>query len=1105
MSVRYQINNDGSFIVHDYNRAAPFSNMFPGVAGVWGTPMWLFWVNRGQCVACFGTRDKDRAIMEFQSANLHYRRTPLEGFRTFLRGVSREAPFCYEPFRLINPRYETANHLVQTAGSLIIVEENKTLGIRTKVHYFTIPNEPFAALARITSITNTGQRHLEMLCMDGMSSVVPYGINHCNLKMMPFISDGYLRIKNLEDRAPFFTVGNVPGDESETAFVDAGNFYFAFSFEGGAANFAQVIVDPAVVFGEYNDRIEPYAFFGAERFVYPAEQNTVCQTPCAYSYRKMRLAPGDTEDLYAIAGCAHSVEQKLGIAARVKQPGYFLRKDAENRKLLDQTRDRFFMHGGNPVFDRFVQQSFLDNTLRGGLPLTLRAKDRSFIFHVFSRKHGDLERDYNSFVLEPTWFSSGVGNFRDVNQNRRNDVWFNTDVAETNVHYFFNLLQPDAFNPLLCEGVRFEIEDAAECEQVLVDCVDTGDRELVRRKLARPFTPGSLFEAIQRKRVRLTSSAEHFLERTLAVAVSVESATYGHGYWSDHWMYSLDQLESFGALYPDRIDALLLDDYRFTYWDTDIEVLPRDDKYVLNSRGAVRHLHSVRRNEAKSALIASRDRLAHRVRIEYGKGEIYYSNLLGKLLCLAANKMATVAPSGYGIEMDGGRPGWCDSVNGLPALFGAGLPEMWRLLALVRLIRNLMAKRADWVQKVPVELDQLIKAVASAARAYADDDEQIRDYRYWDAASTAKEQYRRDTAMGFAGNESRLSVSDIIEFCSVAESRLTASLERAYYPDSKLPVTYVTHEAVEYEALCTGDGGSQAPKVNENGLRCVRVKRFSSHFFAPFLEGAVYGIEQSDSIEEARAVWKSVRASSLYDRRLGMYKISAGLDSESSEQGRTGGWAAGWFEKESIFSHVEFKYLLRLLQKGLCEEFFDDMRVCLPPFFDPAVYGRSPIENTSFIVCSAHQRKRWHGRGMQPRLSGTNAEMVHMALVMCFGARPFRFSEGSLSLALEPILPSWIFTKHESSRSIERPDGGRMHMRFPEGSLSVLFLGKTVVTYINEQFLNTYGPAGAKVRNYRLIQGGDADKVVQAPALGDADARAVRDGKYEQVIVTLAG
>jgi hypothetical protein len=1104
MSASYETRDDGTFIVHDYHQAPPFSNMFPGVAGVWGTPMWLFWVNRGQCVACFGTRDKDRAIMEFQSANLHYRRTALEGFRTFMRGETGNREFRYEPFQHALAGDAVSTMLVQKSGELRIVETSREHGLRTEVTYFAIPGEPFAALARILRVTNTAQTHCTMQLADGFPNVTPYGLSHFNRKMMPFISDGYLVVKRLEDRMPYFTLGSVPGDESETEFVRAGNFYLAFTLDRAAARFAPVIVDPALLFGEYNDRIHPYAFFDDAPFVVADRQNTVCQTPCAFACIDVRLAPGETAELYSLAGCARSTEQHLAISSRVSRPGYMLRKQAENAATLERIKDRFFVHGGNQLFDRYIQQSFLDNALRGGLPLSLPAGKRTVVYHVFSRKHGDLERDYNNFDIEPTFFSRGPGNYRDVNQNRRNDVWFNPDVADSNVRYFCNLLQADGFNPLLCEGASFRINEPEAIESALSEFFDAGDRDRMRPALAGNFTPGGLFEAIQENRARLTTQAERFLERVLEAAEVVEHARFGHGYWSDHWMYCLDQLESFRAIFPDRFERLCLHDHTFTYWDTDIEVLPRDEKYVLNRNGEVRHLRSIRRNPDKTALIHSRGPNAYRMRTGHGRREIYRGNLLGKLLCLAANKMASVAPSGFGIEMDGGRPGWCDSVNGLPALFGAGMPEMRRLQALIALIRSLAGMVPDWSQAVPVEVSDLMREVdAAAARLIAA--KQGGDFAYWDSVSTAKERYRKRIAMGFDGEERMLGAREIADWCTSCEARLQRSIERALYPGTRLPVTYVTHEAVDYEVLMEpASHGARVPRRNADGLDCVRISAFRHHFFAPFLEGAVYAMESCARQDEARDIWRAVRESPLYDRPLKMYKISAGLDAESREQGRTGGWAKGWFENESIFSHVEFKYLLRLLQRGLYEEFFEDLKTCLPPFLDPAVYGRSILENASFIVCSAHQRQSWHGRAMQPRLSGTNAEMLHIALHMCFGPRPFTRENGELRLGLSPVLPGWAFSRNESSRAMEKPEGGKFHCKFPQRSFSALFLGKTLVTYENPQRRDTFGAAGARVRGYRCVGPDGARREVAGPLLRGRDAEDARDGAFERVIVSLA-
>jgi hypothetical protein len=56
------------------------------VAGVFGKPVWAFYVNRGQGIASFGVASKDFPLLEFNSANKAYQLTPYIGFRTFIQG-----------------------------------------------------------------------------------------------------------------------------------------------------------------------------------------------------------------------------------------------------------------------------------------------------------------------------------------------------------------------------------------------------------------------------------------------------------------------------------------------------------------------------------------------------------------------------------------------------------------------------------------------------------------------------------------------------------------------------------------------------------------------------------------------------------------------------------------------------------------------------------------------------------------------------------------------------------------------------------------------------------------------------------------------------------
>src|SRR5581483_5541391 len=99
MAPRFSL-QDNTFIIENYNQARPFSSFLPGIAGEFGKPMWVFYVNRGQCISSFGVRNKNNAMLEFRPANQAYMATPLVGFRTFIRIRKGKTWHFYEPFRL---------------------------------------------------------------------------------------------------------------------------------------------------------------------------------------------------------------------------------------------------------------------------------------------------------------------------------------------------------------------------------------------------------------------------------------------------------------------------------------------------------------------------------------------------------------------------------------------------------------------------------------------------------------------------------------------------------------------------------------------------------------------------------------------------------------------------------------------------------------------------------------------------------------------------------------------------------------------------------------------------------------------------------------------
>ncbi|MBL8013701.1 MAG: hypothetical protein JNN05_07615, partial [Candidatus Omnitrophica bacterium] len=198
---RYHLNLDGSFVIEDYNQSKAFSNFFPGVAGVWGVPMWVFYVNRGQGISSFGIESKDRAILEFLPANKAYRATSTQGFRTFLKIKQGGKEKFYEPFTTQNLNgSKVSRRMIITSYDLTIEEINTTLGIKTRVNYFTMPNEPFAALVRRLTVENISSKALDMQIIDGLPIVLPYGMKDWLSKNMCRTVEAWVNVKNLNKK-----------------------------------------------------------------------------------------------------------------------------------------------------------------------------------------------------------------------------------------------------------------------------------------------------------------------------------------------------------------------------------------------------------------------------------------------------------------------------------------------------------------------------------------------------------------------------------------------------------------------------------------------------------------------------------------------------------------------------------------------------------------------------------------------------------------------------------------------------------------------------------------------------------------------------------------
>jgi hypothetical protein len=1039
---RYQLCDNGEFVITGYNRTKLFSSFLPGIAGKSGIPMWLFYVNRGQCVCSMGVENKQHSIMEFLPANLAYQMVSTQGFRTFLRFDGEDLPAYYEPFqdRLSTRGQRRQQQMRIQAHELVLEEQNEDLGLRVRVRYFTLPEENSAALVRRLEITNSSTRKLRLSGLDGLPMITPHGVNNDILKNMRRTIEAFIEVSHHGSRVPFFKGKVEADDRPDVERITAGNFYMAIHASDGGSRLLPVLVDPEKIFGFQSDLSYPERFLEESIEDLLETQQVENRLPCAMAPFSCELDPAESMTLDSVIGHAPDYNQVESLAARMLEPGAVLKAADANREIVERITQNGLIASSEVALDHYTRQNFLDNTLRGGFPVSLGKSGQTL--HLFSRKHGDLERDYNDFLLRPTPWSQGNGNFRDVNQNRRSDLFFNPKVCDTNIHDFYSLTQLDGYNPLVIGPTRWIVRDPAWLKDWLGCWLQGANPEDALELFVHSFTPGDLLKSMNLRGMTLTGKLDDRLGE-LADACDTEREIHpGEGFWIDHWTYNLDLIENYLAVYPEEKLQLLFGADACTFFDNPHVVNPRH-KRLVSREGRVMQLGSVSHDEEKQSLIDFRPRNRDKVRVEQGRGDVYHTKLINVIVCQLVNKLATLDASGTGVEMEADKPGWYDALNGLPGLLGSSTCETFELKRHLSFLSELL--ECDGVpdswplfKELFTFMEELTELLESRQGAL----------EYWQRANSLKEKYREATRLGVTGQEKNLQKTMLVRFVKAALKLLDDAIGRSWLVEQDLPATYFinTLESAPADPL-TVFAASQRP-------------------LPLFLEGSVHYLRCLPGKEKARQLLKQIEKSELFDEKLGMFKVNASLEKEGLEIGRCRVFSPGWLENESIWLHMEYKFMLELLRNGLVEEFYAHFRQVFVPFMKPDIYGRSILENSSFIASSANPDDTIHGSGFVARLSGATAEFIHILNWMTTGGQPFILDEaGELRFQLRPLLPAWLFRKEASTIRLHNGQDERVE-ELPENSFSFMFFGETLISLENPDRRDTWHE-GAPLRPLR--------------------------------------
>ena len=282
----------GRYILHDFDINKPVSNFLSGLGGIWGIPMWAFYVNRGQGITSFGVQNKDNAILKFYTAEKAYQLTPFIGFRTFIKGIRKSMSWNHMPFfpRMSDEIDKNLKRNMHVGMNEMEIEEvESTLGIRTNILYFTIPNQNFPGLVRRTTITNIDEKlPLNIEVIDGLARVLPGGLGNNDVDMMGRTREAWMNVYNipgdnsngLGSTQPFYHISQGTEDTAVVQIISDGHFAISFletaadatpaytvsplTAEPDASKLLRplpMIVDPVLVFGLDTTLTKPRAFF----------------------------------------------------------------------------------------------------------------------------------------------------------------------------------------------------------------------------------------------------------------------------------------------------------------------------------------------------------------------------------------------------------------------------------------------------------------------------------------------------------------------------------------------------------------------------------------------------------------------------------------------------------------------------------------------------------------------------------------------------------------------------------------------------------------------------------------------------------------------------
>jgi hypothetical protein len=370
-------------------------------------------------------------------------------------------------------------------------------------------------------------------------------------------------------------------------------------------------------------------------------------------------------------------------------------------------------------------------------------------------------------------------------------------------------------------------------------------------------------------------------------------------------------VDNYLSIYPDKEQYLLWEAEPVAFYVSPAVVKPRSTRYsaannpvspttaILRSYSAisvwgdaafpVAKTNAMNYIFADSSYMVDTNSAANVWQRSQADGSVFRVSILTKLLMLGIIKFSTLDPYGMGIEMEGGKPGWNDAMNGLPGLLGSGMPETYEMLRIIRYGKSVFTRFSEKSIDFPVEFVDFMNSIQGTLDTYlASSQQQTYDFTLWDTMNTARETYRAATVATFSGKTTTLDAAFMKGLFEDMEERTQIGMKKALgTTENGLSPTYFFYDCTDYTITTDGFQTSISPKSFE-----LRTLPF-------FLEGPTRQLKILTDINDRRDVYQKVKASPLYDSALKMFMICEKFSINGTRSGKNESFLS-WMVRKPI-------------------------------------------------------------------------------------------------------------------------------------------------------------------------------------------------------------